>query len=253
MNDGLLSVRNASGRHVSLLNFAEEDSRRKYRCCEPGCNKSFTTSGHLARHNRIHTGEKNFPCLFPGCHSRFSRQDNMMQHYRTHMSPKSRRSSKRSTPPLDEPRPKPRLHAHQRIRSDPIGIEPPLTIDQHLFNYHESLRVIPPRLHIQPPPKSSQLTSPTLSPASQQQLLHPLHKQDAPCFYRHFPLTFSTYPHQPQHVPLTLLHPSKPLLPPPPRSPSPKRWAQDPVPFEPIIPQEQEQNTSTASAKTDSL
>ncbi|KAL0085401.1 hypothetical protein J3Q64DRAFT_1743549 [Phycomyces blakesleeanus] len=57
------------------------------------CDKSFTTSGHLARHNRIHTGEKNFQCLHPGCLSRFSRQDNMMQHYRTHISPKSRRHS----------------------------------------------------------------------------------------------------------------------------------------------------------------
>ncbi|PKC70479.1 hypothetical protein RhiirA1_318301, partial [Rhizophagus irregularis] len=46
---------------------------------------------HLARHNRIHTGEKNFQCLMPGCTSKFSRQDNMMQHYRTHLSVKSRR------------------------------------------------------------------------------------------------------------------------------------------------------------------
>ncbi|ORY00617.1 hypothetical protein K493DRAFT_177502, partial [Basidiobolus meristosporus CBS 931.73] len=57
---------------------------RKYKCNYPGCFRSFTTSGHLARHNRIHTGEKNFPCLMAGCPSRFSRQDNMMQHYRTH-------------------------------------------------------------------------------------------------------------------------------------------------------------------------
>ncbi|KAI8391017.1 uncharacterized protein BYT42DRAFT_542646 [Radiomyces spectabilis] len=53
------------------------------------------------------------------------------------MSPKSRRSQKRSA--AEEPRPRPRLHAHHRIRSDSVGHEPPLTIDQHLSNYHRSL------------------------------------------------------------------------------------------------------------------
>ncbi|KAF7726769.1 hypothetical protein EC973_008457 [Apophysomyces ossiformis] len=118
--DSVFSVKNSIGRQVSLLNdhypqpavFEPRNinhlqtsthiksqqqqqtlaGRRKYHCSEPGCNKSFTTSGHLARHNRIHTGEKNFHCLHPGCPSRFSRQDNMMQHYRTHLSPKSRKN-----------------------------------------------------------------------------------------------------------------------------------------------------------------
>ncbi|KAJ2890083.1 transcriptional repressor, partial [Coemansia aciculifera] len=72
---------------------AAVSGKRKYKCSHDGCGKAFTTSGHLARHQRIHTGEKNFSCPFAGCASRFSRQDNMMQHYRTHLSTKSRRNA----------------------------------------------------------------------------------------------------------------------------------------------------------------
>ncbi|KAI9310907.1 hypothetical protein BX666DRAFT_1868840 [Dichotomocladium elegans] len=89
-------------------------------------------SGHLARHSRIHTGEKNFHCLYPGCPSRFSRQDNMMQHYRTHMSPRSRRGQQRATaattvgaktrvpmlPPPPPPPPPPRPCCHAYIYTD---------------------------------------------------------------------------------------------------------------------------------------
>ncbi|AGO13896.1 AaceriAGR031Wp [[Ashbya] aceris (nom. inval.)] len=59
------------------------EKRRKHLC--QTCGKGFTTSGHLARHNRIHTGEKNHTCHFPGCGQRFSRHDNCLQHYRTHL------------------------------------------------------------------------------------------------------------------------------------------------------------------------
>lgn len=58
------------------------------------CNRSFTTSGHLARHMRIHTGEKNYTCPYAGCFARFSRQDNCMQHYRTHLGSNTRPRTK---------------------------------------------------------------------------------------------------------------------------------------------------------------
>lgn len=57
--------------------------QRKFLC--KTCSMAFTTSGHLTRHNKIHTGEKNFVCPQKGCEQRFSRHDNCLQHYRTHL------------------------------------------------------------------------------------------------------------------------------------------------------------------------
>ncbi|SCU83923.1 LAMI_0C05358g1_1 [Lachancea mirantina] len=59
------------------------EQRRRYLC--KTCSKGFTTSGHLARHNRIHTGEKNHVCPYEGCGQRFSRHDNCVQHFKTHL------------------------------------------------------------------------------------------------------------------------------------------------------------------------
>ncbi|GAA5811906.1 hypothetical protein MFLAVUS_005353 [Mucor flavus] len=133
--DSTLSIKNASGKTFSLLNDTFKLTtlnssmnvpiapRRKYHCSEPGCNKSFTTSGHLARHNRIHTGEKNFLCLHPGCPSRFSRQDNMMQHYRTHLSQKLRRQQQQQ-----KMKEEPQLYCHSFYgREDNILFQPLVT------------------------------------------------------------------------------------------------------------------------------
>jgi uncharacterized Zn-finger protein len=53
-------------------------SNKKKHVC-PTCARPFTTSGHLARHMRVHTGERNHKCPFPGCETRCSRQDNLQQ------------------------------------------------------------------------------------------------------------------------------------------------------------------------------
>ncbi|EDO19256.1 hypothetical protein Kpol_1050p116 [Vanderwaltozyma polyspora DSM 70294] len=71
---------------VSLLK-GDIAERRKYYCRV--CGKGLTTSGHLSRHYRIHTGEKKHCCPFEGCNQRFSRRDNCSQHYQTHRRNKS--------------------------------------------------------------------------------------------------------------------------------------------------------------------
>ncbi|KAI8836114.1 hypothetical protein BC829DRAFT_365262 [Chytridium lagenaria] len=47
----------------------------RYECQWPNCAKTFSTSGHLSRHARIHLGFKPFECDYPGCDARFSRSD----------------------------------------------------------------------------------------------------------------------------------------------------------------------------------
>lgn len=79
---------NNNNNNNSTNNSSTQKHQKKYVCGH--CQRSFTTSGHLARHTRIHTGEKNYECPHADCNARFSRQDNCMQHYRTHLGGRSR-------------------------------------------------------------------------------------------------------------------------------------------------------------------
>ncbi|KAJ6472337.1 hypothetical protein C8R47DRAFT_727332 [Mycena vitilis] len=56
--------------------------QKPYHCDD--CDKTFRTSGHLARHRRVHVGDRQYACSFPGCSTRCSRKDNLAQHYRIH-------------------------------------------------------------------------------------------------------------------------------------------------------------------------
>lgn len=60
-----------------------QSCRKRYPCNHHGCGKNFSTSGHAARHARIHTGDKPYKCTFPGCAASFSRQDNALAHFKT--------------------------------------------------------------------------------------------------------------------------------------------------------------------------
>lgn len=67
------------------------EQRRKHIC--QICLTGFTTSGHLSRHAKIHTGEKSHVCPHEGCNQSFSRHDNCLQHYRTHSKKKEQSQS----------------------------------------------------------------------------------------------------------------------------------------------------------------
>ncbi|KAF9180775.1 glucose repression transcription factor [Haplosporangium sp. Z 11] len=72
---------------------------RKHICPVPNCFKSFTRSGHLARHIRSHTSEKLFVCPVEDCGLGFMRSDALREHSRTHVvrarprTPRSRKSA----------------------------------------------------------------------------------------------------------------------------------------------------------------
>ncbi|RDB20189.1 hypothetical protein Hypma_013143 [Hypsizygus marmoreus] len=150
-------------------------SQKKKHVC-PTCERPFSTSGHLARHARVHTGERNHKCPFPGCETRCSRQDNLQQHYRIHLSPGSRRSSTRSSVAraMNSSGPGKRaIPASVESPPSPPPLSPPALEPARIYSHHSTPPDSPPPLAQATLPATAHLPSSSRRSSTPPELSYP--------------------------------------------------------------------------------
>ncbi|KAJ6585276.1 hypothetical protein B0H19DRAFT_1250139 [Mycena capillaripes] len=82
-----------------------EVKQKRYVCQD--CDKAFSTSSHLGRHSRVHTGVKDYKCDWPGCETRCSRQDNLQAHKRVHLQGSKPKKSRGNSAASSDSHPSP--------------------------------------------------------------------------------------------------------------------------------------------------
>jgi len=79
--------RRSTRRHrASPFGASPSSATKSFVCLVPDCGRSFSRSDELARHGRVHSGERPFACSV--CCRTFSRRDHLSTHVRTHTGEK---------------------------------------------------------------------------------------------------------------------------------------------------------------------
>jgi len=102
------------GRETRMLNKSERAQHKPFSC--DLCTLAFTRASHLARHRRVHTGERPFACSI--CPRMFARQDKLKQHLDSHLQwPKKKGGQTVSSSPTKGKRGRPRKVAAEKFEN----------------------------------------------------------------------------------------------------------------------------------------
>ncbi|KAF6760174.1 transcription factor iiia [Ephemerocybe angulata] len=78
----------SSSRPVLINGKLVANTKRRYQCTHPGCDKAYTKPSRLEEHERAHTGERPFVC--ETCQKTYLRETHLQAHVRSHQPESSR-------------------------------------------------------------------------------------------------------------------------------------------------------------------